>query len=164
MIVIVQGDEPLFTPQMIERLVRPILEKRNVHCVNLLSRIKSKTDLKDINIIKTLLDKEKRVLCYSRTAIPFFHQSGPCDVFRQTGLSVFSKSFLHTFAKLPPTPHEIIESIDFLRILEHQYPIIGVIHDGHTAGVDEPDDVAVIERILQKDDLQRKLYQTIRNL
>ena len=163
-IVIVQGDEPLFTPEAINRLVRPMFKKKDVHCVNLLSRIENKADFKNINIIKTVLDRNQRILYFSRAAIPFFRSPGRCDVFRQTGLSAFSKSFLHAFAKLPPTPLEVTESIDFLRILEHRYPIIGVIYDGQTVGVDRPGDVDVIKEILHRDARQKKLYQIIKNL
>ena len=53
------------------------------------------------------------------------------------------------------------ESIDFLRIREHGYPIVGVVWDNQTVGVDRPDDISAVERALAEDVLQRALHERI---
>lgn len=160
-VVIVQGDEPLFVPEIVEALIKPMLKGEKVLCVNLLSPLQSAGDDNDVDIIKTVVDRNNRVLYYSRAGIPYFRKKTAVPVYRQTGISAFSKSFLKKFSNMPPTPMEIIESIDFLRILEHGFPIQAVVYHQQTVGVDRPDDVGIVESVLQKDPLQKKIYQQI---
>ena len=76
----------------------------------------------------------------------------------------FSKSFLSQFTALEETPLEVVESVDFLRILEHGFEIHGVIYDQLTFGVDRPDDVEKVTNILLNDPKQIKYYLEIKNL
>lgn len=161
-VVIVQGDEPLFDPDVIRLLVEPMLADPGVAVTNLLSVIRRDEDLTDEDVVKAACDCAGRVMYYSRAPIPFRRvSSAGTPLLRQTGLSAFRRDFLDTFSALPPTPLEIAESVDFLRILEHGYPILGVVWERETAGVDRPEDVAVIEAALRDDPFQRELHERI---
>ncbi len=162
-IVILQGDEPLFFPEIIDELVAPLLKDDSINCANLLSVIHNEADLNDIDIIKTIIDNKQHILYFSRAAIPYQRVKGKCQFYRQTGISAFRKDFLHKFASLSPTPLEQAESIDFLRILEHGFTISAVITKEYTAGVDRPDDIEIIEGILKKNVKQKQLYEQILN-
>ncbi len=165
-VVILQGDEPLFEGDILRKLVTPLLNDDKILCTNLLSTITDPQDLQDQDIIKTVLDQQGFVMYFSRAAIPFFRVKGGkgMPVYRQTGLSAFRKDFLHKFSGLQPTPLEITESIDFLRILEHRYSVFGVVSDVRTVGVDRPDDIGIIEKILREDPKQSDLYNQILNI
>lgn len=160
-VAIVQGDEPLFDPAVLEALVRPMLEDANIQCANLLSIIKDKKDLSDMDIVKAVLDRRNYVMYYSRAPMPYFMADRRCPMYRQTGISVFTKTFLRQFSKLPPTSKEVVESIDFLRILEHGYEILGVTYPGTTMGVDRQDDVLEVEKLLSGDPVQREIHSRI---
>ena len=160
-IVILQGDEPLFFPEIIDELVAPLLKDDSINCTNLLSVINDEADLNDIDIIKTIIDNNQHILYFSRAAVPYQRVRGKCRFYRQTGVSAFRKDFLHNFARLSPTPLEAAESIDFLRILEHGLSISAVICDQKTVGVDRPDDIGIIEGILKEDVRQKQLYKEI---
>ena len=84
-----------------------------------------------------------------------------CPFYRQTGVSAFTKPFLSTYADLSATSLEVAESVDFLRILGHGYPIRGVIYESVTLGVDRPEDVRKIEDVLCADKEQREIYERI---
>jgi 3-deoxy-manno-octulosonate cytidylyltransferase (CMP-KDO synthetase) len=155
----VQGDEPLFMPEVLSDVVAPFLRDSSVKCTNLLSVIGDKADLQDIDIVKTVLDNQGRVLYFSRSPIPHFRVDAPCPMRRQTGVAAFTRDFLLEFTALPPSPLEIVESIDFLRILAHGYAIHGVVCEALTVGVDRPGDVAKIERILREDAVQNALFR-----
>lgn len=161
-VVIVQGDEPLFDPDVIRMLVEPLVADPLVPVTNLLSVITRDEDLADEDVVKAVCDASGRVMYYSRSPVPFRRvRSADTPLYRQTGLSAFRRDFLDTFAALSPTPLEIAESVDFLRIREHGHPVLGVVWDRPTAGVDRPDDVAVIEAALRDDPLQRELNARI---
>ena len=160
--VIVQGDEPLFDPKALDNLVSPILNDTSIICTNLISVIEREEDHHNTDIVKTVLDEKQFVMYFSRAPIPY-PKTKKHVLYRQTGISAFTKQFLHKYATLPPTSLEIAESIDLLRIIGHGYSIRGVVYNGETVGVDRPDDVAHVERILLKDSKQNELYETILN-
>ncbi len=163
-IVIVQGDEPLLDPRVLEMLVRPMLDDPKIQCANVLSVISHEKDLLDIDIVKTVIDTRKNVMYYSRAPIPHLRCGKTRPMYRQTGLSAFTNRFLRLYARLPQTPLEIAESVDFLRIIENRFPVLGVIYKNETVGVDRPDDIARIEAVLRTDKKQRALYERITNL
>ena len=160
-IVILQGDEPLFAAEVIRRLVTPMLSDEKIVCTNMLTPIKDKKDLYDVDIVKALVDLKGQVICFSRAAVPHFRVAYDCPVYRQTGLSAFTMPFLCEFSALSPTPLEITESVDFMRIIEHRRSILGIVADQRSIGVDRADDVSIVEEILRNDPVQRKIYEEI---
>ena len=160
-VVIVQGDEPLFNPAILNLLLEPILKEPELQCTNLISVIDKAEDLHATDIVKAVLNQKNYVMYFSRAPIPYMRSRNSCPMYRQTGLSAFTKPFLRLYSKLSPTPMEVAESVDFLRILEHGYSILGVIYQSDTVGVDRPDDSEKVEEILRRDPSQRELYQRI---
>ncbi|MCB9757498.1 MAG: 3-deoxy-manno-octulosonate cytidylyltransferase [Candidatus Omnitrophica bacterium] len=161
LVIVLQGDEPLLGLDVIDQLITPFEADQNVLCTNLISVIHDETDLDNRDIVKAVLNQKNDVLCFSRSAIPYRRVKTECPLYRQTGFSVFRRLFLEQFSQLPPTPLEILESVDFLRILEHGYSIHGVIYRQVTVGVDRPGDIAVVENILKNDPVQKKIYEMI---
>ena len=162
-IVMVQGDEPLFMPEVIEKLIAPILSDKEVYCTNLLSLIKDRRDLNDTDIVKAVINKKQNVMFFSRAPIPYFRVDNNASCYRQTGISAFTPSFLSRYTSLPPTPLEIAESVDFLRILEHGYVIRSIVISDETHGVDRKDDITIVEDILRNDPVQSEYYKRIRS-
>ncbi|MDP8212633.1 MAG: 3-deoxy-manno-octulosonate cytidylyltransferase [Candidatus Zapsychrus exili] len=163
-VLIFQGDEPLFDPKVADLLLEPFKNDKNLLCTNLLSTIETQEDFNDISVVKTTLDNNNNILYLSRSLIPFLQEKNKTPLYRQTGLSAFRKEFLIKFSNLAPTPLEIAESVDFLRILEHGYGIRGVVFDKQMFGLDEPEHVKRIEEILEKNKEQSEIYEKIRNL
>lgn len=163
-VVIVQGDEPLLDPLALNIIIEPMMNDDKILCANLLSVIQKEEDLSDIDIVKAVINRSRYVMYYSRSAIPHMRVRKGCPLYRQTGLSGFTKSFLHQYSRLAATPLEIAESVDFLRILEHGHSILGVIYDHVTVGVDRSDDIRKVEQILSNDPHQWNLYQKTVNL
>ncbi len=61
----------------------------------------------------------------------------------------FSKGFLIKYIILEPTPLEIAESLDMMRVLEHglKVKIVPATHNTHA--VDTLDDLKTVERLMQ---------------
>lgn len=160
-IVIIQGDEPLFFPEVIDGLVSPITADKNIECTNLLSVIEDETDLQDVDVVKAVIDNEGYLMYYSRSVIPFFRVKESYPAYRQTGISAFTKKFLDVFSNLPQTSKERVESVDFLRILDHGYKILSSIYTQRTVGVDRQSDIKEVEGILRNDPVQQSFYRKI---
>lgn len=159
--VIVQGDEPLFDPAVLAPLVKPFADEPGMECTNLISVIRDTADLDNIDIVKAVLNDPGDVMYFSRAPIPYLREGKSRPMYRQTGVSAFSRTFLERFSALPPTALEIAESVDFLRILGHGHRIRGVVYDAPTVGVDRPGDIAVVERLLASDPAQAAIHQRI---
>jgi 3-deoxy-manno-octulosonate cytidylyltransferase (CMP-KDO synthetase) len=68
----------------------------------------------------------------------------------------FRRDFLFTYTRLAPTPLEIIESVDMLRVLEHGYRIRMVLTDRETCSVDTREDLEYVEQAMKNDPLVRR--------
>ena len=70
-IVMVQGDEPMIVPEMINESLAPFrASDEMVACVNLTTRIKSQKEFRDPNTIKVVIDRNGFALYMSREPIP----------------------------------------------------------------------------------------------
>jgi 3-deoxy-manno-octulosonate cytidylyltransferase (CMP-KDO synthetase) len=158
-VIMVQGDEPLLMPGAVEQVARPLLDDPSVRCTNLLSPLDSDADATNPNIVKAACDQHGDLLFLSRAPIPYYRTPATCPLYRQTGIMAFRADLLRTFSQLPETPFERAEAIDMLRLLEHGYAIRGVVVDYPTVGVDRPEDVPIVERLLREDPTQRSIHQ-----
>jgi 3-deoxy-manno-octulosonate cytidylyltransferase (CMP-KDO synthetase) len=155
-IVMIQGDEPMITPEMIEAALAPIRSDPAIACVNLVHRIASQQEFMDSNTIKVVADLDGRALYFSRSPIPnirFEHTA--TKVFKQVCVIPFRRDCIREFARLPSTPLEIAESIDMLRLLEHGRTVRLVETSVATHAVDTPADLQAVELLLNDDELMR---------
>ena len=160
-VIIVQGDEPLIRPDMLDLAARPLLEHAGIDCVNVLSPIVGDGDLADTSIVKAAVDQKGFILFYSRAPIPVYQKPGLCPIYRQTGIIAFRLAFLREYTTMPETPFERVESIDMLRVLEHGRRVAGVVTQHVSIGVDYPRDVKRVEKILAGDPDQRAIHDRI---
>lgn len=168
-VLMIQGDEPLVTPAMLDAAVAPLLQDASVSCVNLARRIKSRAEYLDRNTIKVVTNVHGDALYFSRSPVPAldfasdFEASDPegaqPPVFKQVCVIPFRRNFLREFARLPPTPLERAESIDMLRAVEHGLRVRLVETEADTHAVDTPEDLRLVESLM-KDDPLVSLYAT----
>ena len=75
---------------------------------------------------------------------------------KQVCIIPFKREFLLKFNELDPTPLEIIESVDMLRIIEHGYKVKMVFSNTETHSVDTDEDLAKVENLMKNDPLIRQ--------
>ncbi|GAK56034.1 3-deoxy-manno-octulosonate cytidylyltransferase [Candidatus Vecturithrix granuli] len=156
-IVNVQGDEPLIQPAMIEQAIHPLLDDPDVAIGTLKHKIEHPHDLFNPNIVKVITDIRDRAIYFSRSPIPFIkgmdmHHEGfwKFRFYRHIGLYAYRRDFLLKFITLPQTPLEIVEGLEQLRALEHGYVIHVVETQCESIGVDTPEDLEQILRLLRQ--------------
>jgi 3-deoxy-manno-octulosonate cytidylyltransferase (CMP-KDO synthetase) len=152
LIIMVQGDEILVTPDMIEMVIADYENTRNP-VINLLSRLYTEADHVDPNVVKVVSSPDQRALYFSRSPIPSTYREKEAPIYQQTGVIGFERAFLDTFSQLPQTPLEKIESIDMLRVLEHGLPLRVVFTPVETVAVDVPADLVRASLRLSEDSL-----------
>ena len=149
----VQGDEPLLDPAAVDTAVNALLEQPAAAISTVATAIKTPADIMDPNIVKTVLDFENYALYFSRAPIPWVRDAASKIQVRHLkhlGLYVFQRDALLEYPTLPQGELERIEQLEQLRWLENGWRIriAEVEHDA--VSVDVPEDVARVERLLQK--------------
>ncbi|MBI4306873.1 MAG: 3-deoxy-manno-octulosonate cytidylyltransferase [Chloroflexi bacterium] len=155
--VLVQGDEPMTTPDMIDAAVQPILLEPKIDCVNLTTVIQSEEEFRDRNTIKVVMSAQGDALYFSREPIPHPGKLGFSAIprWKQVCIIPFRRATLLKYADLAPTPLEKAESIDMMRFLEHGYRVRMVPIPAGTHAVDTPQDLKVVEGLMRNDPLTR---------
>jgi 3-deoxy-manno-octulosonate cytidylyltransferase (CMP-KDO synthetase) len=166
LIVNVQGDEPLIEPSAIDAAIAPFAKDPTLVMSTLRCPIPTVEELFDISITKVVVDAQDYALYFSKAPIPY-HRDGwgpiismvprlrlaggtpPVVGWRHIGLYVYRRTFLLLFARLPQTPLERLEQLEQLRALEHGYRIKVVPTPYLSIGVDTPEDVAKVKRLLR---------------
>jgi 3-deoxy-manno-octulosonate cytidylyltransferase (CMP-KDO synthetase) len=149
-VVMVQGDEPMTHPDMIAESVRPMQEDPKLQIVNLLGEIKSAEEFEDRNCIKVVCDLKGNALYFSREPIPTRAKVAEIPMGKQVCVIPFRRNFLLDYTRMAPTPLEIAESVDMMRVLEHGLKVRMVPTLHNTKSVDTPADLAAVEKLMAK--------------
>jgi 3-deoxy-manno-octulosonate cytidylyltransferase (CMP-KDO synthetase) len=148
-VVMVQGDEPMTHPDMIAEAVQPLLDDPEVQVVNLLGRINNTTEFEDRNCIKVVCDLNLNALYFSREPIPTRSKIDEVPMGKQVCIIPFRRDYLLEYTRLAPTPLEVAESVDMMRVLEHGMKVRMAPTIHQTQAVDTPDDLKRVERLMQ---------------
>ena len=155
-VVMVQGDEPMVTPQMIEKALDPFEKDEKVQVVNLMAPIRTREEHDDPNTIKVVVNQRNQALYLSRAPIPSWSRvDGTIPMWKQVCVIPFRRDYLSTFITLKPTSLEEAESIDMLRVLEHGGQVTMVSSPHETQSVDTPADLERVKKLMTDDDLRR---------
>ena len=118
-VVVVQGDEPLLTPDMIEAVIAPIVSG-HVHCTLLAMPIHDAEQFNNPDIVKVVTDSDDVVLYTSREPIPHLPRvlefSPEHGAKRIGGIFGFRKHALDWFIAQEQHFLEVAESCDSNRI------------------------------------------------
>jgi 3-deoxy-manno-octulosonate cytidylyltransferase (CMP-KDO synthetase) len=163
-IVNVQGDEPLISPETIERAVDELVNDDEALIVTTCERIERAEDVLSADVVKVVVDAGGRALYFSRQPIPY-----PRDAVRRwgsleaalardphmlerfrkhTGLYAYRRAFLLEYAGWPRSALEMLEELEQLRALERGVTIRVFEVASPSIGVDTMEDLERVRAIL----------------
>jgi len=150
-VVNIQGDEPALEPSMLAELLAPFNgpDGECVQVTNLASPL-AWDEAADPDRVKVVRDILGRALYFSRSRIPF-DRDGRGDgeqALLHIGLYAFRMAALERFAALPQGRLENTEKLAQLRLLENGIPIHVALTRHSCHGVDRPEDVHTVIKIL----------------
>lgn len=156
LIVNVQGDEPLIDPAMIHAAVSPLLADSSIPMGTLKTPLTSLEEYQNPNVVKVVTDQQGFALYFSRASIPYPRDFSAdlgskwptLATAKHIGLYVYRREFLLQYPKLSATPLEEQECLEQLRALEHGFRIRVAETDLVGIGVDTPDDLKKVSKIL----------------
>jgi len=149
----VQGDEPLLDPGAIDVAVNALLEEPLASIGTVATPIKTPGDIMDPNVVKAVLDFDGNAIYFSRAPIPWVRDTASKIQVRHLkhlGLYVFQREALLEYPTLPQGELERIEQLEQLRWLENGWKIRVAEVEHDAVSVDVPEDVARVEKLLQK--------------
>ena len=150
--VMVQGDEPLTFPQMIDEAVAPMLEDKSMIITNLVADLETLKEFEDPNEVKVVMDLQSNAIYFSREPIPS-RKKGILDVpmKKQVCVIPFTRDFLLEYNEMEPTPLEIIESVDMMRIIENGMKVKMIPTKYVTKAVDTKEDLKRVVGMMKED-------------
>jgi len=145
----IQGDQPLVSKDVINEIIRLIINDHEIHMATAACKLDSK-DIENPNRVKVVVDFRNRALYFSRSPIPYDRdKKGAVNCLRHLGLYVYRNDFLQKFVTLSQGRLEQIEKLEQLRALEHGYKIgVAIVKDA-PLDVDTREDFLLIKRILE---------------
>jgi 3-deoxy-manno-octulosonate cytidylyltransferase (CMP-KDO synthetase) len=157
--VMVQGDEPLTFPEMIDEAVQPMLDDKEVIITNLVADLETVEEFEDPNEVKVVMDLEGNAIYFSREPIPS-RKKGILDVpmKKQVCVIPFTRDFLLKYNEIEPTRLEVIESVDMMTIIEHGRKVKMIPTSYITKAVDTPEDLKRVMGMMREDNLFKQGY------
>lgn len=141
-VVNIQGDQLVFPPRLISELVTALQTDPAASVSTPIIGFSDQILASNPNIVKTVFDHQRYALYFSRSAIPFYRESGGTpNFYKHIGIYVYRQDFLQRFINLPPGTWETAEKLEQLRALEYGYKIKVVQTRMETVEVDTPEDV-----------------------
>jgi len=117
--------------------------------VNLLGQITDMAEFEDRNCIKVVCDLKLNAMYFSREPIPTRCKVDEISMGKQVCIIPFRRDYLLKYTSLAPTPLEVAESVDMLRILEHGMKVRMAPTKHNTQAVDTPEDLEKVERLMR---------------
>jgi 3-deoxy-manno-octulosonate cytidylyltransferase (CMP-KDO synthetase) len=168
-VINLQGDAVLTPPFVIEALLRAFSADKNgqyavaTPCVQLTKKhyvqmFKMKSQGITTGTLVTF-DQDGKALYFSRSIIPLLRDDNCADnelvpVYRHIGLYAYRLLALKEYVNLAPTPLELAEGLEQLRVIENgmAMKVVPVDYQGRTHGsVDHPEDIVTVENIIKKE-------------
>ena len=146
-VVNIQGDEPTLDPAMLSELVQPF-ESYDMHVTTLARKINPK-EAENPDLVKVVFDRDHKALYFSRLPVPASRDGKEDELYGHIGLYAFRMRILRQFVILGTSRLEAIEKLEQLRLLENGIPIHVVITNHISIGVDRPEDIKTVSKILQ---------------
>jgi 3-deoxy-manno-octulosonate cytidylyltransferase (CMP-KDO synthetase) len=145
-IINIQGDEPALEPAMLSELVQPFV-KPEVQVTTLARKINAR-EAASPDLVKVVFASNGTALYFSRSSIPHHRDPRKGEFYGHIGLYAFRMKALKNFVALDQSPLEVTEKLEQLRLLENNIPIHVVLTEYQSMGVDRPEDIEIVEKII----------------
>jgi 3-deoxy-manno-octulosonate cytidylyltransferase (CMP-KDO synthetase) len=155
-VVNIQGDEPLIDPNVIDAVANALASDEMSTAA---TPIKNLLEYDNPNVVKVVVNATGHALYFSRRTIPYLRdaanrpnseQLAAFPFLKHLGIYGYRRETLLRLVKFPVSPLENAEKLEQLRALENGIQIAVVKVNYDSIGVDMPEDVAKVEKILKQ--------------
>lgn len=151
----VQGDEPLVSPQTIEKVLLPFTgSATDIDIVNLMAPIENPIDICNPTVVKVITNENGFGIYLTRAAAPHPKGSVSFQYYKQLGIYAFSRKALSFFRNYGKTKGkakiERIEDVEILRFIENGWNVQFLEADEPSAAVDTPQDLEKVIGLMKQ--------------
>jgi 3-deoxy-manno-octulosonate cytidylyltransferase (CMP-KDO synthetase) len=157
-VVNLQGDEPCMPAALIDQVARNLTAQDAAQVATLAYPIAEAATLFDPHVVKVVTDAAGYALYFSRAPLPWHrdefmgkrtHLPTTVTFLRHIGLYAYRAGFLKRYLAWEPSPLELAEALEQLRVLWHGERIhVGVAAQEPGPGVDTAQDLARVTALL----------------
>ena len=156
-VVNIQGDEPLIDPAVVDAVAGALAHNEMSTAA---TPVKEPAEYDNANIVKVVVNAAGHALYFSRRTIPYLRdaagrstaeQLAAFPFLKHLGIYGYRRETLLRLVKFPVSPLESAEKLEQLRALENGISIAVVQVAYDSVGVDTPEDVAKVEKLLATD-------------
>lgn len=155
LVINVQGDEPLLKGDSLKDLAKFHLSSDFDIATLIKTRSSLEDDFQNPNVVKTVWSKENSACFYfSRQSLPYSRDLiEEYPWFQHIGVYSYRPEALLKFVNLPVSNLENLEKLEQLRALENGMSIGAVITEQKLIGVDVPEDIKRVEKVLNENSI-----------
>lgn len=143
-VVNLQGDEPFAPADLLNSVANALQVSQDAVMATACHKIDQAHVINDPNVVKVVCDQNHHALYFSRSPIPYRRDPENVDVdyYQHIGIYAYRTEFIKRYSQLPPSPIELAESLEQLRVLDNGYSI-AVTEFSHDVGfgIDTPEDL-----------------------
>lgn len=158
LVVNLQGDEPLMPANCLDQVATLLDESPDCEVASLFWPISEAEEVLNPNAVKVVTAIDGRALYFSRSPIPY--ERSCADIVsalsagkrwkRHLGLYAYRLSALRRYTAMPPTPLELAESLEQLRMLEQGGHIaMAQASEFIPAGIDTREDLERVRELIE---------------
>ena len=155
-IINVQGDEPLITGELIDRLLQKTIET-DADVGTIVKKIEDNEEIFDSSVVKVVMQNNGTALYFSRSPIPNVRDanesnwSSSMEFWKHIGIYCYHNQALLKFGELPQTDLEKAEKLEQLRLLQNGATYVCLKTDIPLYGVDTKEDMEKVRKIIKRD-------------
>ncbi len=160
-VILIQGDEPLILPNDIEYFINNVKNSSNTNAWNATGPIDFETELSKETFVKCSVYNDKILYCFRKTPSVNNFKAQKKYVRKILGIIAFNKNFLLDIVKVKPTPIEISESIEQMRIIEKGYNLKSIPFSNSQPSINKPSEVEDVLNCFDKNYEQRLILKKV---
>ena len=158
LVVNLQGDEPLMPPACLDQLAVLLDSRQDCEVASLYWPITDAEEVKNPNAVKVVVDADGTALFFSRSPIPYARGFAGFDGAlaagiewkRHLGLYAYRLEALRRYTACEPTPLEMAERLEQLRIMEQGGRIVmAQACEFIPAGIDTAEDLERVRNLIK---------------
>jgi 3-deoxy-manno-octulosonate cytidylyltransferase (CMP-KDO synthetase) len=152
-IINIQGDEPMLDPTVIQKVVEVLQQDPSADVSTAIIKITSEEEARNPSVTKCVINKRGYALYFSRGLIPsnkMLKYDPEVTYYKHLGIYGYRLDFLLHYAELSPTPLQLAEDLEQLKVLEHGFRIKAAIVECECMDVNTPEDIKKVEQLLCK--------------
>ncbi len=150
-VINIQGDEPNIEVDVIDKVIAILKADKEAVVSTAVVKLESSEDATSTSVVKCVMDQKGHAIYFSRSLIPGGKNGvwrSDVTYYKHLGIYGYRTEFLKEYSDLEPTPLQLAEDLEQLKIIENGYKIAVAIVKSQAIGVDTAEDIKKIEKII----------------